>query len=308
MFSAGRDHHPATSLLEHSNPTVKEGNINTERSNAISGISWNSPEPLVHIESCADHHPGRRISRSASDGDYRDMFGGIPAPQLTAPSRVQPPRQSTHRLQPGDVITVSTDAEQFMPSNIHTRLFVQVDEVISEDVVGGTPLNSGTLTERMVFKFFPVDSVKMRSEINAYKTLQSLQGSIVPRLIGAFVINGFRGYALGLSAVNVGNSLTALCKGVSIELFRSSLTGKVLQRIRKVNENRSLVVLDEYVIRPYIHMSYAEIVQDAQLRPYRAEQFDARAFGCKVLLASYPINETKSVSPEAVNNESTDNL
>ena len=66
-----------------------------------------------------------------------------------------------------------------------------------------------------------------------------------------------------------------------------------------------MVVLDEYVLRPNIHVSHAEIVQDAQLRPYLTEQFDARAFGCKALSESYPINgtETKGVSPEAINNE-----
>ena len=101
---------------------------------------------------------------------------------------------------------------------------MQVDEVISEDVVGGIPLNS-TLksdTGRIVFKFFPVDSVKLRSEIKAYETLQSLQGSIVPRFLGVFIINGFKGYALGLSAVD-GVTLRQhfATEGPSIELFRS---------------------------------------------------------------------------------------
>jgi hypothetical protein len=62
---------------------------------------------------------------------------------------------------------------------IYTRLLVEIDEVVSEDVVGGIPLNS-TGTGRMMLKSFPADSAQMLSEIHAYEALQSLQGSAVP--------------------------------------------------------------------------------------------------------------------------------
>jgi hypothetical protein len=61
------------------------------------------------------------------------------------------------------------------PLEIYTRLLVKIDEVVTEDVVGGIPLNSAK-TGRLMLKFFPVDSVRMMSEINAYQALQSLQG------------------------------------------------------------------------------------------------------------------------------------
>jgi serine/threonine protein kinase len=104
----------------------------------------------------------------------------------------------------------------------YNQLRLQVDEVISDDVIGVIPLNSKSDTGRIILKFFHADSVKLRSEIHAYETLQSLQGSTVPRCLGVFVIDGFGGYALGLCAVD-GVTLRQrfATEGPSIELFRS---------------------------------------------------------------------------------------
>ena len=76
---------------------------------------------------------------------------------------------------------------------------MEVDEVISEDVVRGIPLN--TNIGRLVFKFFPPDSARLLSEIFAYKALQPVQGSAVPKCLGDFTIDRYK-YALGLSAVD----------------------------------------------------------------------------------------------------------
>jgi hypothetical protein len=171
-------------------------------------------------------YPDHRITRSASEGDYRDMFGPIPIPEPAAPSRVQPPRQGTHRLRSGNIVTASTATDQFaLPKNAELNicrgLLVEIDEVVSEDVVGGIPLNS-TDIGRIMLKFFPADSVRLRSEIHAYEALLSLQGSAVPQCIGVFAVDGFMGYALGLCAVD-GVTLRQhfATEAPSIELFRS---------------------------------------------------------------------------------------
>jgi len=137
--------------------------------------------------------------------DYKDKFGPIEVPQRAAPSRVQPPRQSAHRVQPGNIIVASTSIDHIdllkKADKIYTGLLVEVYEVVSEDVVRGIPLNSAD-TGRIVLKFFPADSARMLSEIHAYKALQPLQGSAVPQCIGVFTVDGFKGYALGLCVVD----------------------------------------------------------------------------------------------------------
>jgi len=175
------------------------------------------------------HHPIRRITRSASEGDYQDMFGPAPVPEPASPSRVQPVRQNhhTHRLRLGDVVTASTSLHHIArlkkadkALEIYSRLLVEIDEVVSEDVVRVIPLND-TDTGRIMLKFFPDDSVRMLSEINAYQALQSLQGSAVPQFISVFTVDGCSGYALGLCAVD-GVTLKQYFENEAptIELFR----------------------------------------------------------------------------------------
>ena len=133
------------------------------------------------------------------------MFSPPPAPQPAAPSRKQPKRQAAQRIQRGDaiVISTSTDHRGLLQTadkklKIYRRIRVEVDEVISENVVKGNSLDLGTIA----LKFFPADSARMLSEILAYKALQRIQGLVVPEFIDVFVIEGFKGYALGLSAVD----------------------------------------------------------------------------------------------------------
>jgi hypothetical protein len=70
---------------------------------------------------------------------------------------------------------MASTAGQFTPCNKaskrYNQLRVQVDEVISDDVIGGIPLNSNRDTGMIILKFFPADSVRLRFEINVYETL-----------------------------------------------------------------------------------------------------------------------------------------
>ena len=83
-------------------------------------------------------------------------------------------RQSTHGFQPVNVIAASTARGQFAQpcgkaSKRYTQLLVQIDKVVG----GESPWNSDT--GRIGLKFFLAGSVRLRSEINVYETLQSLQ-------------------------------------------------------------------------------------------------------------------------------------
>ena len=170
-------------------------------------------------------------------GNYKEMFRPPPPRQPAAPSRKQPKRQAARRTQRGDAIVVSTSTDHLgllqttdKKLKIYRQIRVEVDEVISENVVKGIPLN-GIDLGTIVLKFFPADSARMLSEILAYKALQRIQGLVVPELIGVFVIEGFEGYALGLSAVD-GVTLSEYFEtnAPTLELFRS-----VLFQIRAVH-------------------------------------------------------------------------
>jgi len=171
-------------------------------------------------------HNSPRVIRN--DGDYEEKFP-IERPPPAAPTRVQAPRQRNNlRVQPGNIVVASTSAEHIgllreadKTLKIYPRLLVEVDEVVSEDVVKGTPLNDAE-TGRLVLKFFSADSARMLSEILAYKALQPLQGSAVPEFIGVFIIDGISGYALGIRVVE-GVTLREFLEAQppSIELFRS---------------------------------------------------------------------------------------
>ena len=159
------------------------------------------------------------------------MFGDIPVPEPAAPSRALPPRLSNHhhRFRPGDVVTASTASDHIVrlrkadkALRIFSGLLVEIDEVLSEDVIGGIPLND-TDKGRIILKFFPVDSVRLLSEINVYQALRSLQGSAIPQFISVFIVDGFRGYALGIRAID-GVTLRRYfeTEAPTIELFRSA--------------------------------------------------------------------------------------
>ena len=181
------------------------------------------------------HFSERRAIRNP--GDYREMFSPPPPRQPVAPSRKQPKHQAAQRTQRGDTIVVSTSTDHGgllktadKTLKIYRRIRVEVDEVISENVVKGIPLDSIDL-RTIVLKFFPADSARMLSEILAYKALQRIQGLVVPEFIGVFVIEGFKGYALGLSAVD-GVTLSEYFEtnAPTMELFRS-----VLSQIRAIH-------------------------------------------------------------------------
>ena len=178
----------------------------------------------------------RRSIRSA--GDYKDKFGPTPVLQPAAPSRVQTLRQCNHRAQPSNVIVASTSSDHVgllkkadKTLKFYRRLLVEVEEVLSEDVVRGVPLNS-TDIGRIVLKFFPADSAKMLSEILAYKALKPVQGSAVPQFVGVFTIDGFRGYALGLCAVDG----VTLRQYLEIEVANIQLFRSVWSQLRAVHD------------------------------------------------------------------------
>jgi hypothetical protein len=54
-----------------------------------------------------DYPASTRAIRNA--GDYQDIFGPMPEVEREIPSRIQPPRGSTHGTQAGDFLRVYTD-------------------------------------------------------------------------------------------------------------------------------------------------------------------------------------------------------
>ena len=131
----------------------------------------------------------------------------------------------------GDIIVASSSTDHIgllktadKPLKIYRQIRVKVDEIFSENVVRGIPLNN-TDIGTIVLKFFPPDSARMLSEILAYKALQQVQGSAVPEFIGVFAIEGFKGYALGLCPVD-GVTLRQYFEtnAPTMELFRSVLS------------------------------------------------------------------------------------
>jgi len=121
------------------------------------------------------------------------------------PARIQPPRGSTHRTQAGNVVMVSTDLghmyqlkETYGQAKNYTG-HITVEEVFTKDVIKCS-MNWRDVSN-MVLKFFPNDSATMMMEIRAYEALMPLQGCVVPRFISVFFVDGHRGQAIGLSAV-----------------------------------------------------------------------------------------------------------
>ena len=162
-----------------------------------------------------------------TEGDYKNKFGPITVPQPAAPSHLQPRRQRGSRVQPGNVVVASASTDHIgllkkadKEIKVYPRLVVEVEEIVSENVVRGIPLNN-TDIGRVVLKFFPADSARMLREILAYNALQPIQGSTVPQFIGVFTVDSFSGYVLGLCAVD-GVTLREHfeTEAASIELFR----------------------------------------------------------------------------------------
>ena len=171
-----------------------------------------------------DYSANTRVIRNA--GDYQDIFGPIPEVEREIPSRIQPPRESTHRIQAGNLIMVTTDLghmyqlkETYGQAKDYTGN-ITVEEVFTKDVI---KCSMGDVFN-MVLKFFPNDSATMMTEIRAYEALMPLQGCVVPRFISVFSVEGHRGRAIGLSVVE-GITLRQHFKeeAPSIEFFRSVL-------------------------------------------------------------------------------------
>ena len=171
-----------------------------------------------------DYSANTRVIRNA--GDYQDIFGLMPEVEREIPSRIQPPRESTHRIQAGNLVMVSTDLghmyqlkETYGQAKDYTGNLT-VEEVFTKDVIKCSIMGDVS----MVLKFFPNDSATMMTEINAYEALMPLQGCVVPRFLSVFSVEGHRGRAIGLSAVE-GINLRQHFKeeAPSIELFRSVL-------------------------------------------------------------------------------------
>ena len=173
-----------------------------------------------------DYSANTRVIRNA--GDYQDIFGPMPEVEREIPSRIQPPRESTHRTQAGNVVMVFTDLghmyqlkETYGQAKNYTGN-ITVEEVFTKDVIKCS-MNWRDVSN-MVLKFFPNDSATMMTEIRAYEALMPLQGCVVPRFISVFSVDGHRGRAIGLSAVE-GITLRQHFKeeAPSIEFFRSVL-------------------------------------------------------------------------------------
>jgi serine/threonine protein kinase len=174
-----------------------------------------------------DYPASTRAIRNA--GDYQDIFGPMPEVEREIPSRIQPPRGSTHGTKAGDVVTVYTDlhhmdqlAKTYGPSTRYTGVPIMVEEVFTKDVIKGS-MNRWDVSNT-VLKYFPDDSATMMTEIRAYEALKPLQGGAVPRFISVFFVGLYRGRAIGLSAVE-GITLRQHFKeeAPSIEFFRSVL-------------------------------------------------------------------------------------
>ncbi|KAN0074811.1 hypothetical protein V8E54_007422 [Elaphomyces granulatus] len=183
-----------------------------------SGIKLNAPFEL------RDYSANTRVIRNA--GDYQDIFGPMPEVEREIPSCIQPPRESTHRIQAGNLIMVTTDLGnmyQLKETYGQAKDYIgnlTVEEVFTKDVI---KCSMGDVSN-MVLKFFPNDSATMMTEIRAYEALMPLQGCVVPRFISVFSVEGHRGRAIALSVVE-GINLRQHFKeeAPSIELFRSVL-------------------------------------------------------------------------------------
>ena len=86
-----------------------------------------------------DYSANTRAIRNA--GDYQDIFGPMPEVEREIPSRIQPPRGSTHRTQAGNVVMVSTDLghmyqlkETYGQAKNYTG-HIAVEEVFTKDVI-----------------------------------------------------------------------------------------------------------------------------------------------------------------------------
>ncbi|KAN0067019.1 hypothetical protein V8E54_014943 [Elaphomyces granulatus] len=209
------------------------------------GIQLNAPFEL------RDYLANTRVIRNA--GDYQDIFGPMPEVEREIPSRIQPPRESTHRTQAGDVVRVSTDLghmyqlkETYGQAKDYTGN-ITVEEVFTKDVIKCS-MNWRDVSN-MVLKFFPNDSATMMTEIRAYEALMPLQGCVVPRFISVFSVHGHRGRAIGLSVVE-GITLRQHFKeeAPSIEFFRSVLDQ--LQAVHNCGVAHMDIRAENIIIKP----------------------------------------------------------
>ena len=198
-----------------------------------------------------DYSANTRVIRNA--GDYQDIFGPMPEVEREIPSRIQPPRESTHRIQAGNLVMVSTDLGQMYQLKEtygQAKDYIgnlTVEEVFTKDVIKCS-MNWRDVSN-MVLKFFPNDSATMMTEIRAYEALMPLQGCVVPRFISVFSVEGHRGRAIALSVVE-GITLRQHFKeeAPSIELFRSVLDQ--LQAIHNCGVAHMDIRAENIIIKP----------------------------------------------------------
>ena len=69
--------------------------------------------------------------------------------------------------------------ESYGVPKIYIGATVEVEEVLTKDVVRGVATNWGDIPS-IILKFFPDGSARMMSEIDAYRALKLVQGSVVP--------------------------------------------------------------------------------------------------------------------------------
>jgi len=162
---------------------------------------------------------------------------------------------------------------------------IMVEEVFTKDVIKGS-MSRWDVSSDIVLKYFPDDSATMMTEIRAYEALKPVQGCVVPRFISVFSVGGYRGRAIGISAVE-GITLRQHFKeeAPSIEFFRSVLDqlqavhncGVAHKDIRDENiiikPDRSVVFIDfgNSVVNP---VKSFRIDRDALVRTFVREGLD----------------------------------
>ena len=122
-----------------------------------------------------------------------------------------------------------------------------VEEVFTKDVIKGS-MNRWDVSD-IVLKYFPDDSATMMTEIRAYEALKPVQGCVVPRFISVFSVGGYRGRAIGISAVE-GITLRQHFKeeAPSIEFFRSVLDQ--LQAVHNCGVAHKDIRAENIIIKP----------------------------------------------------------
>jgi len=139
-------------------------------------------------------------------------------------------------------------AKTYGASKRYIGVPIMVEEVITEDVIKGSMMNRGDVPS-IVLKYFPNDSARMMTEIRAYEALMPVQGCAVPWFISVFLVGGYRGRVIGLSAVE-GITLRQHFKdeAPSVEFFHSVLDQ--LQAIHNCGVAHMDIRAENVIIKP----------------------------------------------------------